>query len=203
MFTGLIQQKGRIKDIKIEGSNKTFVIQPQNLWTDIQVDESISHNGICLTVVAHHETTYEVTAIHETLQLTTAQNWQIGDVLNLERAMRANDHLGGHFVQGHVDGIAECIRLEDKLGSTEITFKIPQQFAALIVEKGSITIDGISLTIFNLTLNTFKVAIIPYTWENTNLQHIHVGKKVNVEFDIIGKYLQRASEIIQKSVSNL
>lgn len=198
MFTGLIQQIGIIENIQLAGQNKTFEIKMTQPWQDIKIDESISHNGICLTVVDAHNDTYRVTAIQETLQKTTADTWAVGNHINLERAMKAEERLGGHFVLGHVDGLAQCVSVEDRQGSQELTFEIPEEFARLIVEKGSICLNGISLTIFQVTKNTFKVAIIPYTWEVTNLHHITAGDEVNVEYDIIGKYMSRSLELYER-----
>lgn len=195
MFTGLVQQIGEIIDISTSQENKTFTIRMSKIWSDIHIDESIAHNGVCLTVVEHANDTYKVTAIKETLEKTTASVWQIGDKVNLERAMKADDRLGGHFVQGHVDGSARCISIIDKKGSKELTFEIPKDKAGLIVEKGSITLNGISLTIFNITDNTFTVAIIPYTWKNTTIHTLQAGDEVNTEYDIIGKYMQRTAEL--------
>lgn len=195
MFTGLVQQIGEIIDISTSQENKTFTIRMSKIWSDIHIDESIAHNGVCLTVVEHANDTYKVTAIKETLEKTTASVWQIGDKVNLERAMKADDRLGGHFVQGHVDGSARCISIIDKKGSKELTFEIPKDKAGLIVEKGSITLNGISLTIFNITDNTFTVAVIPYTWKNTTIHTLQAGDEVNTEYDIIGKYMQRTAEL--------
>lgn len=195
MFTGLVQQIGEIIDISTSQENKTFTIRMSKIWSDIHVDESIAHNGVCLTVVEHANDTYKVTAIKETLEKTTASVWQIGDKVNLERAMRADERLGGHFVQGHVDGKAICSSISDQKGSKEIIFTIPNDKAGLIVEKGSITINGISLTIYNITKDTFTVSIIPYTWNHTTIHLLQIGDEVNVEYDIIGKYMQRAVEL--------
>lgn len=198
MFTGLVQQIGQIVDIKASGLNKTYSIRLSQKWSDIRIDESIAHDGVCLTVMSFNQDTYQVTAIEETLSKTTAQAWAIGTELNIERAMQAHERLGGHFVQGHVDGVAECISIIDKSGSKEITFKIPVDKGGLIVEKGSITINGISLTIFNITDDTFTVAVIPYTWEHTTLKYVQTGDVVNIEYDIIGKYMQRSLELYSK-----
>lgn len=195
MFTGLVQQIGEIIDISTSQENKTFTIRMSKIWSDIHIDESIAHNGVCLTVVEHANDTYKVTAIKETLEKTTASVWQIGDKVNLERAMRADERLGGHFVQGHVDGKAICSSISDQKGSKEIIFTIPNDKAGLIVEKGSITINGISLTIYNITKDTFTVSIIPYTWNHTTIHLLQIGDEVNVEYDIIGKYMQRAVEL--------
>lgn len=195
MFTGLIQQLGTITHIQEQGLNKTFYITPQNLWDDIRIDESIAHNGICLTVVDFDQNGYMVTAVDQTLQLTTAHTWEVGQIINLERAMLASTRLGGHIVQGHVDGTALCSEIRQADGSFIITFSIPRDKANLIVEKGSITINGISLTVFNVTDNSFNVAIIPYTWEHTNLHLIKPQQIVNIEYDIIGKYMQRNAEL--------
>lgn len=201
MFTGLVQQLGTIINITPSGTNKTFTIQPNEMWKDIKIDESIAHNGICLTVVDYSHDTYQVTAIQETLNLTTSNDWVVGQKLNLERALMAHERLGGHLVQGHVDGLSTCINIENAEGSFFLTFQIEDEKAPLIVEKGSIAINGISLTIFNVTRNTFDVAIIPYTWEFTNLHHIKVGQSVNIEYDIIGKYMLRTVDLFTQKIS--
>lgn len=190
MFTGIIQAIGQIKDISINGSNRTFTVS-SNLASHLKVDESVSHNGICLTVENVHKNHYTITAIQETLEKTNAKDWKPGDKVNLEQAMRMNDRLDGHIVQGHVDGIATCIEKKDKDGSIEFTFKFDESFAALVIEKGSICVNGVSLTAFNVKRNEFTIAIIPYTLSHTNLQYLAEGSIVNIEYDMLGKYVTR------------
>lgn len=190
MFTGIIRHTGEIREIINNGTNKTFWIE-SSMASDLHVDQSVSHNGVCLTVEALKGTVSQVTAIEETLQKTTLAQWKEGDIINLERGMLLNERLDGHIVQGHVDTAAKCINIDDKNGSTEYTFQIDHKYAPLIVEKGSITVDGISLTIFNVTGSSFTVAIIPYTHKHTNVQYLKEGNKVNIEFDMIGKYVSR------------
>lgn len=190
MFTGIIEESGKITEISLNGNNRTFTIK-SNLASMLKVDESVSHNGICLTIESISGNTYTVTAIHETLVKTNAGSWNPGDTLNLERAMKMNGRLDGHLVQGHVDGTALCSHKKDEGGSTVFTFTFDQQFAALVIEKGSICVNGVSLTAFNVTENSFSVAIIPYTIEHTNLKFLSENSIVNIEYDILGKYVQR------------
>ena len=194
MFTGIIEALGKIKEIKAEGSNRSFWLQTP-LATEFKVDQSVSHNGVCLTVETVEGTTYKVTAVQETLDKTTLSNWAIGNHINLERSLLPTSRLDGHFVQGHVDATGVCQAIEDKDGSFEITFSFPTSFAELIIEKGSIAVNGVSLTAFEVGMDTFKVAIIPYTWQHTNLAFLKVGDGVNIEFDMLGKYLVRQSKI--------
>ncbi|WP_290792609.1 riboflavin synthase [Flavihumibacter sp. UBA7668] len=190
MFTGIIEALGTIKEIKNEGTNRIFWLESP-ISHDLKIDQSVSHNGVCLTVDALENGLHRVTAIAETLIKTDLGNWKAGDQVNLERCMRLNDRLDGHIVQGHVDCTAICISKEDKSGSWEFRFKIPEEFEALIIEKGSISVNGTSLTIFNVSVDEFTVAIIPYTFVHTTIKDIEFGKKVNIEFDIIGKYVNR------------
>lgn len=190
MFTGIIEAQGEIKDISIEQSNHTFYIKSE-LSSLLRIDESVSHNGICLTVEDIQNDIYKITAIDETLQKTNAGNWKQNDLINLERSMKLNDRLDGHIVQGHIDGTGVCIYRKDKEGSVEFTFQFNKAFASLIIEKGSICINGVSLTAFNVTKENFTVAIIPYTFEHTNFHYLNTHEVVNLEFDILGKYVQR------------
>lgn len=190
MFTGIIETQGIIKEVTQLGTNKTFWIK-SSLSKKLKVDQSISHNGVCLTIEEINGNRHKVTAIAETLAKTTLGDWQQGSVINLERCLKVNDRLDGHFVQGHVDTTATCIDRKEKDGSWEFCFQFPDQFAELIIEKGSIAIDGISLTAFNVTNDSFNVAIIPYTYEHTNMNTLFVGQKVNIEFDMLGKYINR------------
>lgn len=190
MFTGIIETQGIIKKIIENGSNKSFWIK-SSISPKLKADQSVAHNGVCLTVEEVKKNSHRVTAIAETLDKTNLKDWQDGSVINLERGLRVNDRLDGHFVQGHVDCVAICTSKVQKAGSWEYRFQFPIKFSRLIIEKGSITVNGISLTAFNITHNTFDVAIIPYTYEHTNLSLADTGQKVNIEFDMLGKYLNR------------
>ncbi|MCX6293299.1 MAG: riboflavin synthase [Sphingobacteriales bacterium] len=194
MFTGIIENTGIISDISTHGTNKTFWIK-STLSPELKVDQSVSHNGVCLTVEAIQENTYQVTAILETLQKTNLNHWELGTEINLERCMLMNGRLDGHIVQGHVDCTATCIAVVEKEGSWEYQFHFDKQFAHLVIEKGSISINGISLTCFGVSSDTFKVAIIPYTYLHTNIKHIQVESLVNIEFDLIGKYVSRMAQL--------
>lgn len=162
---------------------------------ELQIDQSISHNGVCLTVEEVVNDRHRVTAIQETLHKSTLGHWQQGDMVNLERCMPMNGRLDGHIVQGHVDGRGACISVKEQGGSHLYRFSFAPEFAPLIVEKGSICVNGISLTIFDISRTEFSVAIIPYTFENTNIKHVRPGDEVNLEFDIIGKYVARYQDL--------
>jgi len=190
MFTGIIETIGRVEEIITTGTNKTFWISSP-LSHELKVDQSISHNGVCLTVEALQDGRHQVTAIAETLQKSNIGHWQKGDLVNLERCMIMNGRLDGHIVQGHVDTTAICVERKGLDGSWEFRFRFPDKFTNLVIEKGSISLNGISLTIFNVTANEFTVAIIPYTFEHTNIQNILPGTTVNLEFDMVGKYVNR------------
>ena len=194
MFTGIIENTGTISDISTKGTNKTFWIQ-STLSAELKVDQSVSHNGVCLTVEAIQQNTYQVTAILETLQKTNLNSWVLGTEINLERCMLMNGRLDGHIVQGHVDCTATCISVTEKNGSWEYQFNFDKRFAHLVIEKGSVSINGISLTCFEVTNDTFKVGIIPYTYNHTNIKHIQVESLVNIEFDLIGKYVSRMAQL--------
>ena len=191
MFTGIIECLGKITDISIKGSNKTFWVESA-ISGQTAIDESISHDGVCLTIEEIKGNAHKVTAIKETLDKTNLEGWKIGDNINLERSLRMNGRIDGHIVQGHVDTTAICIDKKILKGSTEFTFKFKKRFSSLIIEKGSICVNGISLTAFNVSKNKFTVAIIPYTLEHTNLVFLKEGSGVNIEFDMLGKYVQRA-----------
>ena len=191
MFTGIIETIGTIKEVKQSGSNKTFWIAA-SIVNELKVDQSVAHNGVCLTVEAIIKDLYCLTAIDETLKKTNLLNWKAGTVVNIERCMQMHGRLDGHIVQGHVDTTAICKKIVEKNGSWEFDFEIDVNFAKLIIEKGSIAVNGISLTLFNVTANGFTVGIIPYTYQHTNMQHVHVNDTVNIEFDIIGKYVARS-----------
>lgn len=190
MFTGIVEKYGIITDIQSEGSNKHFTIE-SSISKEAYIDQSISHNGVCLTVIKHDEDCHTVTAIDETLKLTNLNTLKIGDLINLERCMLPTTRMDGHMVQGHVDTTATCSDVCAIDGSWYYTFEIDQSYMDLIVSKGSICINGVSLTVVEPQENTFKVAIIPYTYENTNFKTFEMGSKVNIEFDIIGKYVQQ------------
>jgi riboflavin synthase len=190
MFTGIIETVGVIENIKKSDTNLQIVVK-SSITPELKIDQSVSHNGICLTVVALEANNYTVTAIDETIQKTNMASWKIGDAINLERAMKLGDRLDGHLVQGHVDQIGVCSNIEDLNGSWRFTFKYDLNLNNLTIEKGSITINGVSLTVVNSKTNEFSVAIIPYTFENTNFKLFNIGTLVNLEFDVIGKYVAR------------
>lgn len=190
MFTGIIESLGTIREITADRTNKVFWIE-SDITSQLKVDESLCHNGICLTVEEVKASRYRVTAIAETLNKTNAGLWKEEDVINLERSLTVNGRLDGHIVQGHVDGTAMCTSKKDVDGSVEFTFSFDKRNAALIIEKGSICVNGVSLTAFNVTLNAFTVAIIPYTFKHTNFYNVNEGDIVNIEFDMLGKYVAR------------
>lgn len=190
MFTGIIEDLGHITDLKQEQSNLHISVK-SNITHELKIDQSVAHNGVCLTVVAINDDEYTVTAIKETLDKTNIGNLEIGDKVNLERALKLGDRLDGHIVQGHVDQIGQCIAVEDKDGSWFFTFEYDASQGNLTIEKGSITINGVSLTVVNSGTNTFSVAIIPYTLEHTNFHNFSKGTVVNLEFDVIGKYVSK------------
>jgi riboflavin synthase len=190
MFTGIIETTGLIKNISAAGSNRSFWIE-SSISKELKVDQSVSHSGICLTVEEIIDDSHKVTAIKETAAKTNVNEWKIGDVVNLERSLKLESRLDGHFVQGHVDTIATCVDINEKNGSWEYEFSFRKKFSELIIEKGSICVNGISLTAFDVKRRSFRVAIIPYTYEHTNVQTIQKGDPVNIEFDMIGKYILR------------
>jgi riboflavin synthase len=190
MFTGIIETLGTLQEIKKDKDNIHLTID--SLITDeLQIDQSVAHNGICLTVVAINDSSYTVTAIGETIKKTNISYWKTGDQINLERAMKLGDRLDGHIVQGHVDQIGTCIAADEANGSWHYTFEYDESLHNITIEKGSITVNGVSLTVVNSKKNEFSVAIIPYTFEHTNFKNFKVGTKVNLEFDVIGKYVSR------------
>lgn len=194
MFTGIIEATGHILNVTTQGTNQTFWIQSP-LSHELKIDQSISHDGVCLTVEEIRDGAHRVTAIEETLEKTNLASWAAGRSVNLERCMIMNGRLDGHIVQGHVDATAVCVDRQDLDGSWEFRFAIPEQFAALIIEKGSISLNGTSLTIFNVTRTEFTVAIIPYTYHHTSISQVQAGSIVNIEFDMIGKYIQRRAAL--------
>jgi riboflavin synthase len=194
MFTGIIEATGRIQSVLADRTNKIFWID-SIISSQLKIDESLCHNGVCLTIEDIKDNIYRVTAIRETLDKTNMQNWIEGDIINLERSMQMNGRIDGHIVQGHVDGTGKCILKKDFDGSSEFIFSFDEDKAALIIEKGSICVNGVSLTAFNVTRNSFTVAIIPYTFEHTNFKNIKEGDIVNLEFDMLGKYVARIIKI--------
>ncbi|MGF6850832.1 riboflavin synthase [Chitinophaga sp. W3I9] len=190
MFTGIIETLAEVVSTRKEGSNLVITIQTP-LAAELKIDQSVSHNGVCLTVTNIQGDTYETVAVDETLQKTNLGQLTPTQFVNLERAMVFNGRIDGHLVQGHVDSVGECLSCQEQDGSWLFRFRYPAEFAALIVEKGSICLNGISLTVFNVTNDEFSVAIIPYTYEFTNISNIKTGSLVNLEFDILGKYVAR------------
>lgn len=190
MFTGIIESLGAVKEVKKENDNLHITIA-SSIANELKIDQSVSHNGICLTVVALKDNTYTVTAIRETIEKTNIGNWQIGDTVNLERAMKLGDRLDGHIVQGHVDQTGTCKSIENANGSWYYTFEYDAGLNNITIEKGSITVNGVSLTVVNSKRNEFSVAIIPYTYEHTNFKNFKIGTKINLEFDVVGKYVAR------------
>lgn len=197
MFTGIIETIGTVKEVISRGSNKTFWIESA-LSHQLKIDQSVSHSGVCLTVEETRYNSHRVTAIDETLQKTDLSKWTAGSLVNIERCLPVNGRLDGHFVQGHADTTGTCLKRKEKEGSWEFEFEFPGKFAELIIEKGSISVNGISLTAFNVKKKSFTVAIIPFTFEHTNIHTIHRGDTVNLEFDILGKYLLRRLSLKEK-----
>lgn len=190
MFTGIVETTAAVLNVETEGTNKTFTFQSP-LAIEFKIDQSISHNGVCLTVVAVDGDQYQVTAIEETLLKTNLGDLTPGEKVNLERCMPANGRFDGHIVQGHVDQTAKCTHVEQRDGSWLFDFEYDASTGNITVEKGSICINGVSLTVFNSGANTFRVAIIPYTYNFTNFHSLKTGDSVNLEFDILGKYIKR------------
>jgi riboflavin synthase len=190
MFTGIIETLGKISDIHIDKGNLHYVIESP-ISSELKIDQSVSHNGVCLTVVDISGSNHTVTAVEETLSKSNLGMLKTGDLINLERCMQINGRLDGHIVQGHVDQTAECTLIKELAGSWVYTFRYDPAQGNVTVEKGSICVNGISLTVFNSLDHSFSVAIIPYTYEHTTMQHLKQGDTVNLEFDIIGKYVAR------------
>ena len=190
MFTGIIESLGIIEQIEKENDNLHITVR-SSITSELKIDQSVAHNGICLTVVKIEDELYTVTAIKETILKTTIGNWKKGEWVNLERAMKLGDRLDGHIVQGHVDQIGICKEVRETNGSWSFTFEYDASLNNLTIEKGSITINGVSLTVVNSKKNEFSVAIIPYTFEHTNFKTITEGEMVNLEFDVIGKYVAK------------
>lgn len=194
MFTGIIETLGIIKEIQKEQGNLHITVASE-ITHELKIDQSVAHNGVCLTVVAIENDSYTVTAIRETIDKTNVGDWKISDVVNLERAMKLGDRLDGHLVQGHVDQTGICKSVEETNGSWAFTFEYDAALHNITIEKGSITVNGVSLTVVNSKTNEFSVAIIPYTYEHTNFNSFKVGTKVNLEFDVIGKYVSKLHSI--------
>lgn len=193
MFTGIIESIGTISNLKSELNNLHITVN-SSLTSELKIDQSVAHNGVCLTVVAITDDEYTVTAIKETLDKTNLNKLKIGDAVNLERAMKLGDRLDGHIVQGHVDQTAICINIEEANGSWIFTFNYDASLNNITIEKGSITINGTSLTVVNSRKDSFSVAIIPYTYNHTNFNTFEIGTVVNLEFDVLGKYVSRLME---------
>ncbi len=194
MFTGLVKHVFSIQEIQVQGNNITFGIQANPYFIEeIQIDESIAHDGVCLTVenINKKNSVYYITAIQETLNKTNLHQWKIGRKVNIERSLKLNDLMGGHLVQGHVDTTAKLINIENQEGSYELFFEYPKDYHKLVIPKGSICVNGVSLTVVKDQPQLFSVCIIPYTWEHTNFNQLKINDLVNVEFDIIGKYLAK------------
>jgi riboflavin synthase len=197
MFTGIIRETGIIQEISRNKTNKIFWIE-SNIAPQLQIDESVCHNGVCLTIEDINDNRYRVTAIQETLGKTNISAWKQGDIINLERSMQMNGRIDGHIVQGHVDARGKCISKKDFEGSFEYTFSFDEKHASLIIEKGSVCVNGVSLTAFNVSNNSFTVAIIPYTFNHTNFQNLKESDNVNLEFDMLGKYVNRIVSLQKK-----
>jgi riboflavin synthase len=196
MFTGIIENLGYVENLKRAGGNLDIIVRTP-LAKELKIDQSVAHNGVCLTVVNIKDDVYTVTAIEETLSKTNLSDLKLGDYINIERAMKLGARLDGHIVQGHVDQTAICTEAEEKDGSWIFSFTYDNSFNNVTIEKGSITVNGVSLTVVNSKDNSFSVAIIPYTYNNTNFKNLSVGDTVNLEFDVIGKYVKRLNELRQ------
>ena len=196
MFTGIIEKIGKVVKITPNAKNIHFFIESE-LASELKIDQSVAHNGVCLTVVSIENQVYEVVAIDETLQKTNLSTWKVGDAINLERAMKLGDRLDGHIVQGHVDQTAVCKSVEEVQGSRIFTFHYDASHGNITIEKGSITVNGVSLTVVNSQKGVFSVAVIPYTFEHTNFQFIKENSLVNLEFDVIGKYILAKTNVYQ------
>ena len=196
MFTGIIETLGIIKDLKKDNSNLNITVS-SGITHELKIDQSVAHNGVCLTVIAINNGEYTVTAIKETIEKTNLADWKVGDLLNLERAMKLGDRLDGHIVQGHVDQTGICKSIEEANGSWYFTFEYGSNLNNITIEKGSITVNGVSLTVVNSKEKEFSVAIIPYTFEHTNFKNIQIGTTINLEFDVVGKYVARLYSLRQ------
>ena len=194
MFTGIVEEIGKISDLKKSGGNLDISVEAK-MTPELKIDQSVSHNGICLTVVSVENSTYTITAVNETLQKTNLGSLKVGDPVNLERGMKLGARLDGHIVQGHVDQTAICKTIAEADGSWHFTFEYDPEIGNITIEKGSITVNGVSLTVVDSKKNEFSVAIIPYTYEHTTFKTLKKGDTVNLEFDVIGKYVKRITEL--------
>lgn len=190
MFTGIIETIGIVESLDSEGNNINLLVS-SSISKDLEVDQSVSHDGVCLTVTKKSEKSHNVTLVNETIKKSKFSDLRIGSELNLERSMKINGRIDGHIVQGHVDDVGKCVNIEDESNSWIFTFQISDKFSRYLVEKGSISINGVSLTCFDIKDKFFSVAIIPHTYQNTNFNKIKINDFVNIEFDIIGKYVDR------------
>jgi len=200
MFTGIIETQGVLREIKASARNIIMWIE-SSISRELKVDQSVAHNGVCLTVEEVNNDMHRVTAIQETLLKSTIEAWKIGERINIERCMPMNGRIDGHIVQGHVDTCGVCTSINQNEGSIEYRLRFPERFAHLVIEKGSICINGISLTAFNVGIKEVSVAIIPYTFHHTNMKDIREGDLLNIEFDVIGKYIQRWQQV-QSTIAN-
>jgi len=198
MFTGIVETTARIESVTRQGSGVMFWISSP-FWEQLRVDQSVSHDGACLTVEEISDGKHRVTAVAETLAKTSLGSWRTGRLINLERSMQLNGRLDGHLVQGHVDTTGNCVSVINRDGSWEYRFSFASKYAHLVIEKGSICVNGVSLTAFDVSPDAFTVAIIPYTFQHTNLREIQEGDAVNLEFDMIGKYVQRHLDVSRSS----
>lgn len=196
MFTGIVEAVGKIASVETNGTNKIFWVE-SNISHELKIDQSVSHSGVCLTVDALRDGAHRVTAVAETLSKTNLNGWQKESLVNLERCMTMNGRIDGHIVQGHVDATAMCIEKKDLAGSWEYRFLFDEQFASLMIEKGSVCVNGISLTAYNVGRNEFTISIIPYTYHHTNIQQVTKETIVNIEWDMIGKYINRIHSLSQ------
>jgi riboflavin synthase len=194
MFTGIIESLGEIKSVNKSETNINFNVK-SSLANELEIDQSLSHNGVCLTIVNVSENSYSVTAINETILKTNLKNLKAGDFVNLERSMKMNSRLDGHIVQGHVDQTGTCTSIENHDGSWVFSFEFDSDQKNITIEKGSITVNGVSLTVINSNKNSFSVAIIPYTYQNTNFHKLVKGEIVNLEFDVLGKYIAKILDL--------
>jgi riboflavin synthase len=194
MFTGIIEDLGTVEHLETDGGNLHLTLKT-SITSELKIDQSVAHNGVCLTVVEINGDNYVVTAIKETLDKSNLEELTKGDTVNIERAMKLGDRLDGHIVQGHIDQTAKCVSISEQNGSWLFTFEYDASQNNVTIEKGSITVNGVSLTVVNSQLNTFSVAIIPYTYDHTTFKSFKVGTVVNLEFDVIGKYVKRLNEL--------
>lgn len=190
MFTGIVEDLGKVANLNYEGSNLRIEIE-SSIAPELKIDQSVAHNGVCLTVEDCNQQFFSVIAINETLNKSNLGDLLVNDEINLERAMKLDDRLDGHMVQGHIDAVAECTKIKDENGSWKFTFNYSKTPNFITVEKGSITVNGVSLTVVDSLEDQFSVAIIPYTYKHTNFRNLKVGDTVNLEFDILGKYIQK------------